>query len=149
MSDITIRKFTLDMLDECTDLYMKTYSQEPWNESWDSSNIISDFYKNHYANNYFIGFVAIKDEKIVGVSVGFSKPYIKGMEYYIDDFFVPTGYQRQGIGSKFMTAIKNELIAQNIHAIMLGTERNYPSHKFYESLGFKASEDTITLFITF
>ncbi|MCL1786540.1 MAG: GNAT family N-acetyltransferase [Defluviitaleaceae bacterium] len=149
MSDITVHKFTLDMLDECTNLYMKTYSQAPWHERWDSSHVVSDFYKNHYANNYFIGFVAMKDEKIVGVSVGFAKPYINGMEYYIDDFFVSTDYHRQGIGSKFMTAIKNELLAQNIHAIMLNTERGYPAHKFYESLGFEASEASVILLSTF
>ena len=149
MSEIITRKFTMDMLDECVDLYMKTYSQEPWNESWDSRDVVADFYKNHYANNYFLGFVAMKDGKIVGVSVGFLKPYIRGMEYYIDDFFVSTDYHRQGIGSKFMTAIKNELISQKIHAIMLNTERGYPSHKFYESIGFQTEGDMVILFASF
>jgi len=149
MSEIAIRKFTIDMLNECTDLYMKTYSQPPWNESWDSKDVVSDFYKNHYANNYFVGFVAMKDEKIVGVSVGFLKPWIQGMEYYIDDFFVSPDCHRQGIGSKFMTAIKNELIAQNIHAIILNTERGYPAHKFYESLGFEVAEESIILTAVF
>ena len=149
MDEIIIRKFNIEMLDECVDLYMKTYSQEPWNESWDSRDIVSNFYKNHYANNYFLGFVAIKDEKIVGVSVGFLKPYIRGMEYYIDDFFVSLDYHRQGIGSKFIEAIKNELISEKIHAIMLNTERGYPSHKFYESVGFKTYEDTVILIASF
>jgi len=71
------------------------------------------------------------------------------MEYYIDDFFVSIDHHRQGIGAKFMTAIKDELIAQNIHAIILNTERGYPSHKFYLNLGFEAAEESIILYATF
>jgi len=77
MSEIVVRTFDLGMLDDCVDLYMKTYSQEPWNETWDSRNVVASFYKNHYANNYFLGFAAVRDGEIVGVSVGFLKPYIK------------------------------------------------------------------------
>jgi len=77
MSEIVVRTFDLGMLDDCVDLYMKTYSQEPWNETWDSRDVVASFYKNHYANNYFLGFAAVRDGEIVGVSVGFLKPYIK------------------------------------------------------------------------
>jgi len=149
MSEITIRKFTLEMLDECVDLYMKTYAQAPWNESWESRDVVANFYKNHYANNYFVGYVAMKDEKIAAISAGFLKPYIHGMEYYIDDFFVSTDYHRQGIGSKFMAAIKKELLSQNIHAIMLNTERGYPAQQFYERAGFEVDENLIILFAAF
>ena len=149
MNDIKIKNITFEMLDECADLYMNTYSQEPWNESWSSKDVVVNFYKNHYENNYFRGFVAIKNETIVGVSVGFLKSWIKGMEYYIDDFFIRPDYQGQGIGSKFMKAIKDELILQNIHAIILCTERDYPAYKFYEKMGFKSFQDTIYLGIEF
>ena len=149
MDELIIQKFDINRLDDCADLYMKTYSQEPWNESWKSKDVVIDFMKNHYENNYFIGFIALKNEKIVAVSLGYKKPWIKGMEYYIDDFFVSSDYHRQGIGFKFMTAIKNDLISQNIRAIILSTERNYPAHKFYESLDFKVLEDTIFLAVEF
>ena len=149
MFDLTLKPFNVDLIDECVDLYMETYSKEPWNESWESKDEIISFYKNHCANNYFLGFVAMKDKNIVGVSVGFLKPWIKGMEYYIDDFFVSSGYQRQGLGSKFMNEIKDELIKKNIHAIILSTERDYPSHKFYEKIGFNVLQDTVFLGMTF
>lgn len=149
MSEVTIQEFNIELLDECVDLYMKTYSHAPWNESWESRDIISSFIKNHYANNYFIGFVAKKYNKVVGVSIGFSKPWIKGMEYYIDEFFVDIDHHRQRIGSKFMAGIKEELISKDIHAIILNTERGYPSQAFYESIGFKIEESMIILDISF
>jgi len=149
MSDIEIRKFTPELLERCTDLYMETYSKEPWNESWDSRDVVVNFYKNHYNNNYFRGFVAVKDGKIVGVSAGFLKPWIKGMEYYIDDFFISPDYQGQGIGKKFMAAIKDELLSQDIHAIMLNTERGYPAYSFYKNVGFTADENSVILYASF
>ena len=149
MQKIVIRDFTLDTLDKCVDLYMETYSQEPWNESWDSRDVIENFYRNHFANNYFLGFTAYKEEEIVGVCVGFLKPWAKGMEYYIDDFFVCSDYQGQGIGSEFMAAIKNNLASQNIHAIILSTQRGYPAQKFYEKMGFTALEDAVFMGIEF
>ena len=145
MKEIVIRSFTLDILSECSDLYMKTYSQEPWNERWSSRDVVDDFYRNHFTNNYFLGFVAYKDESVIGVCVGFLKPWIKGMEYYIDDFFVRSDYQGQGIGSEFLALVKSELVSQNIHAIILSTQRGYPAHKFYEKMGFSVLEDTIFL----
>lgn len=144
-----INGLTLEMVDECVDLYMGTYSLPPWNESWSSRDVVVDFYKAHLGNNYFRGYVAVTDSKIVGVSVGFLKPWIKGMEYYIDDFFISAACQRQGLGSKFMELIKGELLAENIHAIMLNTERDFPAFKFYENLGFKAAEDLTILYASF
>ena len=149
MNTVKIRKFTSEMIDECADLYMKTYAQEPWCESWESRDVVVDFYKNHINNNYFIGFVAEKDKRIVAISVGFAKPWIKGLEYYIDDFLVCPDHHRQGIGIAFMDAIKSELAAQNIHAIILNTERGYPAQKFYEKCGFESAESSIIMYSVF
>lgn len=38
--------------------------------------------------NYFLGYVAIINEKIVGASIGYMKPWIEGIEYYVDQFFI-------------------------------------------------------------
>lgn len=149
MNEVEIQQFNIGLLDECVDIYMKTYSREPWNETWESKDIVSAFITNHYENNYFIGFVAIKAGKVVGVSLGFLKPWIKGMEYYIDEFFVDIDHHRQGIGSKLMQGIKEELISKNIHAIILNTERGYPSQAFYEKVGFKVEESLIILDMSF
>ena len=149
MDKMTIRKFAAEMLDECAELYMSTYAQEPWNESWESKDVVADFFRNHFANNYFLGFVAVADEKIIGVSTGFLKPWIRGMEYYIDDFFVGNDYQRQGVGKQFMAGIKGELLSQNIHAIMLNTERSYPAYAFYTNVGFISDDSTVVMYSSF
>lgn len=149
MSDLVVQKFNIELWDECVDLYMKTYSKEPWNETWDSRDVVVNFFRNHYENNYFRGFSAIKDGQVVAVCLGFLKPWIKGMEYYIDDFFVGADYHRQGIGLKFMAGIKEQLLAANIHEIILNTQRGYPAQAFYENANFKVLEGLIVLAVDF
>jgi len=46
-------------------------------------------------------------------------------------------------------AIQSELISQNIHAIILNTNRDIPAHRFYERLGFETAEDAVILYATF
>ena len=147
--DVTVQQFKIELVDECVDLYMKTYSQEPWNESWESRDAVTSLFMNHCENNYFIGYTAIKDKKVVGVSFGFSKPWIKGKEYYIDEFFIDPDCQRQGIGSELMSDIKDDLTSKGIRAIILATARGYPSHAFYEKEGFNVLENLIFLGIEF
>ncbi len=71
MNNWVIKEFNLDFLDESVDLYMKTYSHEPWNESWESRDIVVNFFKNHFLNNYFLGYVIFVDDRVAGVSLGF------------------------------------------------------------------------------
>ena len=67
------------------------------------------------------------------------------MEYYIDEFFIDIDRHRQGIGSKLMNSIKELIKQKGLKAIMLNTERGYPSRFFYESLGFEIEKSMIIL----
>ena len=142
MGKIKVLEFKMEMLDECGDLFMDVFSKEPW---YDSRDAVIDFFRNHYKNNYFLSYVAIMNEKIVGASIGFIKPWIAGMEYYIDEFFVEYNGQRSGIGTEFMRIIEEDLKKRNINGIIISTERDFPSHKFYLKNEFSVIEDSITL----
>ena len=143
---IIVREYTDGDLPECVDLYMKTFSREPWNESWESKEVVANFIGRHRANNYFLGFVAEKDGRVVAASLGFQKPWIKGMEYYIDEYFVDPDLQGQGIGSTLMGQIKERLAQKGISAVMLCTERDVPARVFYERMGFSIAERMVLLF---
>lgn len=133
------------MIDECVDLYMDTFSKEPWNDEYESRQQVVDFFNNHFKNNYFLGYVAIIDKKIIALSIGMKKPWIKGMEYYIDEFCVSNLMQGQGIGSEFLKEIEKINEADGIEGIFLNTEKGYPSYNFYIKNGFKSINDLIVL----
>ena len=143
--NMTIEKFNIKMLDECVDLYMKTYSAEPWNESWESRDIVVEYIRKWVSSNLFIGFAGKMDGKIIAACLGYEKPYGKGAEYYINDYIVDPDLQRQGFCAAMMEGIRKELSSIGIPAMMLSTRRGIPAHAFYEKLGFFTLEDTIVM----
>jgi GNAT superfamily N-acetyltransferase len=85
------------------------------------------------------------DRKIVALSAGMKKPWVKGMEYYIDEFCVSHKMQGKGIGSRFMKAIEENIRRKGLGGIILNTEKGFPSQRFYEKNGFKVIKDMIIL----
>ena len=142
---LTINKFDITTLDDCVDLYIKTYAAPPWNESWESRDVVVDYIRKWSSNNFFVGFVAKRDGKIVAVCFGYEQPYTKGAEYFINDFFVDPDLQRQGVGAALMDGVKDELKMLGIPAIMLRTNRGIPAHSFYEKLGFFTLDDAVVM----
>lgn len=145
MDNLVFKKLKKKMIDECVDLYIDTFSREPWNDVYESRKKVADFFHNHYKNNYFVGYVAKQDKKIVALSLGMKKPWKEGMEYYIDEFCVGYGAQGKGIGSWFIKRIEKDIEKHGMNAMMLNTEKGYPAQRFYEKNGFKVLKDMILL----
>ena len=133
------------MIDECIEVYIDTFSKEPWNDEYESRQQVADFFNNHLKNNYFLGYVGIVNEKIVALSIGMKKPWIEGVEYYIDEFCVSYSMQGQGIGSEFLKKIEKMIKAEGVYGMLLNTEKEYPSYEFYRKNGFKRINDLVVL----
>lgn len=131
------------MIDTCVDLFIDTFTKKPWYDVYESREQVENLFHNHHNNNYFIGYVAVLDDKVVALSLGMKKPWIKGMEYYIDQFCVSYEMQGRGIGSWFIKEIEEDIKKQGMNGIMLNTEQGYPSQKFYEKNGFEIIKDVI------
>lgn len=96
-------------------------------------------------NNYFLGYVLKSGMNVIALSVGYKKPWIDGIEYYIDQFCVDYNYQGQGTGSLFIKLIENEILNEGLNAMILNTESGYPSEKFYIKNGFVKLNDLVIL----
>ena len=142
---LKIIKIEKNIVDECVDLFIHTFSQEPWNDVYESRNQIVTFFGNFIKNNYFIGYAGVIDDKVIALSIGMKKPWVEGMEYYIDQFCIKTELQGQGIGSKFIDLIECDIKYQGMNAMILNTERQCPAKTFYEKNGFQVIEDLIIL----
>ncbi|MFE6799191.1 GNAT family N-acetyltransferase [Paenibacillus chitinolyticus] len=140
-----LKSLKYDMLDDCVDLFMDTFSREPWNDIYESRKQVVDFFEHYMKNNYFIGYVLQIGNELVGLSLGAKKPCLKGMEYFIDQFCVCEKFQGQGVGSKFLELIESDIKKQDIQTIVLTTTRGYPSEKFYIKNGFKSCDHAILL----
>lgn len=145
MEKLVLLEIKKHMIDNCVDLFIDTFTKEPWNDVYESREQVVSFFNNHFNNNYFIGYVAMLDDKIVALSIGMKKPWMGGIEYYIDQFCV--GYEMHGIGigSWFVKEIEENIKKQGMNGMILNTEKDYPSQKFYEKNGFKIIDDLIVL----
>ena len=97
------------------------------------------------ASNYFVGYILKEQNNIIALSIGMKKPWINGLEYYIDQFCVKSELQGKGIGSQFLKLIEREIQAEKMNAIMLNTESGFPSENFYLKNGFQLVGGLITL----
>ena len=145
LENLKLVNLNKDLLDDCVDLFIHTFSKEPWNDIYESRNQVVTFFENHLKNNYFLGYVGLIEDEVVALSLGMKKPWIKGMEYYIDEFCIKFELQGKGIGSKFIKMIEADIKLQSMNGMILNTERNYPSQAFYAKNGFEVIEDLIIL----
>lgn len=65
----------------------------------------------------------------MAMSLGFKKPWINGMKYYIDQFCVRTQMQGRGAGSYFLRLMEEEIRTSGMNAILLNTEHGAPAGK--------------------
>lgn len=149
MSNYRISNMERKELDECVEVFIDTFSQESWNDKFDSKEQVYCYFNDFFSNNYFVGYVLRLGTDIVGLSIGFKKPWIVGskggIEYYIDQFCVRKEFQGKGVGSYFIELIEKDLNEKNINAMILNTEKGYPSEAFYQKNGFDKLEELIVL----
>ena len=143
--EYTVTTLRQEDLDACATLYIDTFSREPWEEQFPSRAPVEQLFQDHLANNYFAGFVAWHQHVPMALCLGIKKPWIGGMEYYIDEFCVGYPWQRQGVGSWFLAQVEQQLGAQGIHHFLLNTHRRYAALPFYEKNGFHVLEDLVLL----
>ena len=140
-----IEKMTEEHLDECVNLFTEVFSEAPWYDLYSSRRQVVDFFQNYFANNFFVGFV-LKDEGVIAaLSLGAKKPWIDGLEYYIDQFCVKTDLQGKGVGSRFINLIEKAVAKEGMNAIMLNTDEGFPAEQFYLKNGFTRANALLTL----
>lgn len=140
-----LKKICKDDIEELVDIYINTFSKKPWYDEFNDRNLVVKFFNNHLNNNYFIGYILLLDNNIIGMSLGMKKPWENGMEYYIDQFLINYEYQNKGYGKYFLKEIENDLKKLKINGILLNTERDFLSYDFYVKNGFSDFKDLSVL----
>ncbi|GEK34642.1 GNAT family N-acetyltransferase [Kurthia sibirica] len=146
---MNIRPLTAEDLSACTELFLKVFTQPPWNDQWTSTEAARIYLEEYSHNPVFLGFILEENNCIVGASFGNTRSFYTGVEYCISEYFIDDRVQHSGYGTFFMQQIEKELIKKDIHIIALHTERDTPAEKFYAKLGFTASDMNIFYYKVF
>ena len=141
----SIETMTAEWLEEYVDVFINVFTKEPWNDVYESRGQVEAFFRNYMADNYFLGWALMRGGRCAGLCCGAKKPWLAGMEYWIDQFCVAEEFQRRGVGTLFLALVEKEAERLGLNGIMLATARGFPSEKFYLKNGFRRLDDTVLL----
>ena len=123
-------------LPEIGDIYKRAFGREPWNDDWSDSAQLAEYIKEvaggHAKHNYGL-FI---DGKLVAAALGSIRHWWEGTNYNLEELCVDPDYQGQGIGTRFMQMIEDDVRSRGLSGIFLQTDSDKPSYKFYLKNGF-------------
>ena len=132
----------LDDIPACAKVYINAYKVEPWNEEYKISDV--EMYISSYLDSDTkFCFALVDDGEIKGVALGFIVPSISAPYLRLEDICIDSTKQRKGYGSTFMKLLESEAIKQGCDSVVLGTQKDFPSHHFYLKNGFQEVESVL------
>ena len=141
---LLIRTMEHQDLEPCTALYLDAFSQAPWNDC-DPPGAVRQYIRNMLESPAGLCYVAELDGETVGLCLGMRKPWIRGIEYYVDQFCVAPAWQRQGFGSRLLNGAAELAAREGVSGMLLHTERAFPAFAFYRKNGFQELEGLTAL----
>lgn len=134
-----------ESIDACTDVYIKAYKEAPWEETYEHS-VIKAYIEKFVNTEARYCFVLKEDNDVIGVALCIKMPGTESDYLRIEDFCVTPMRQRSGLGSRFMKLIGEQLERLGCDSILLGTQKDFPSHRFYVKNGFEEIADSVLLY---
>ena len=130
-------------MSHCAKILMDIYNNNVLNEGWteESSNDICNFY---FKLNPDLFFVAIVENKIVGFTFSYIKPWADGNQLMIEEIAVDEKFRKQGIATKLLktliTTAKSKYSVVCVNGTTYNGENGMP-FSWYERIGFQKVED--------
>ena len=143
---VKTRPFKPTDLDRCVHLFVKVFSQEPWQDQWPSLERAEEYLSDIVGTSGFKGFIAYEGRKILGLCLGHTVRWWAGDEFYIDEFCIDSSVQSSGIGTQLLDYARERLLKDKIQFIVLLTERNTFAERFYAKQGFDTSDKAIFMY---
>ena len=129
---MNIRKCEKTDLQACASLLVEVYSEPPYNERWSLSN--AEAYLERFWNiEPERCLVAENNGRIEGVLFGFSYPWQKRINFYIQEIFVRKGARRQDIGYSLIRHATKDL-GLDVSISLVANEATEAA-AFYQKLG--------------
>lgn len=122
-------------LPEMAELYRNAFAREPWNDDWSNTEQLYAYIRDITCCFNSLNYGLKIDGKLAAVSAGLIRHWWVGTNYLIEEFYVSPELQGQGIGSRFMKMIEEDIPGRGICGIFLQTDNDKPSYSFYRKNG--------------
>ena len=143
---LTFRRMTEADYPACAQELIAAFREAPWNEAWTYEQAY-DRIDGIMSGRVSRGCVCMDGSTCVSMLCGRIMTYQDQKLFYIDEFSVHPAFQRQGLGSRMLAFLRDELKKepQPISHMSLITERGFPSVAFYEKNGFVELQNELTM----
>ena len=138
--DIVIPKY--EDIQVCAQVYTAAYHTEPWNEVYDEHEV-EKYIVSYLNSDTKRCFAFTVNKQIRGVALGLVIPCISSPYLRIEDFCIDPEVHRKGYGSTFMELLIKEALKLGCDSILLGTQKDFPSHHIYLKNRFKEIESVL------
>lgn len=142
---------SLTLLDESyikqmADLFKKAFAGEPWNDDWNDRTQLLEYVKEISGGYNALNYGIIRDGKLAAMTLGMVRHWWEGTNYNIEELCVDPALQGQGIGTRLLKLVSEEIKKKGYHGIFLQTDSDKPAFKFYLKNGFNNLETHVSLF---
>ncbi len=138
------RHFEASDLAACVELFVSTFAQPPWSETWDPRIVHARLDQIIRTPGSF-GVIILAEGEIAGFALGISEPWHEGAHFYLKEMCVAHGHQRQGLGTRLMECLFDGLRESHTKRVYLLTARGDMSESFYAKAGFYTSPKMILM----
>lgn len=139
-----LRKLDETAVKECAEIYIGAYGEAPWDEKYRREDV--EKYMRAFLNSDAkCAYVLAEGEHILGAALGVVVPCIGSCYFRLEDICIDPEYQGMGYGRELLGLMSDALREKGCDSILLGTQKGYPSHRFYMGNGFREI-DSVLLF---
>ena len=104
-----LKQLDMEDLGTVRKLFVKIFSQEPWNDRWDDPEQLRRYMEELLGAPNALCLGLFEDDVLVGISLGRIRHWYQGTEYWIDELGIDPERQGMGAGRRFLELIDGDL----------------------------------------
>ena len=134
-NQIMIRTITSEDLEDCARLYVKVFSEWPYEEAWcitQAHHYLSRFWK--FDPEHCL--LALDKDDVIGAMFGYCYPWQDRINYYMQELFVDPDQRRSGHGRRLVRHLLDKLGESDVSMSLIANEAT-PAAAFYEEFGLR------------
>lgn len=139
-----IKKLGITSIEDVKKLFLKVFTDEPWNDIWDD-NQINLYLDDLMNNNSSLPLGYYHEGQLIGLSLGYIFHWWQGTDYFVKELCIDNDFQNQGHGKAFLVLIEKYLKEHEITAYYLNTEKDVDAYQFYIKNGFTELKNNVFL----